>query len=103
MKTGHASVSVEETGKEDRVLKSVDFDPYPALYTPGLHAHARVDLGVSKGFDYGNLRVTARCVLECDQKKEVLERAGLLAFEMAREFAMDGFELLMVESKGDST
>jgi hypothetical protein len=95
-----ATVAVEEKGKEERVLKTESFDPYPEIWAANaLAPHARVEVSVSKSFDYGSLRVTARVSLECEQKTAVLDKAGVLAFEKAKEFAIDGFNILVMESK----
>ena len=99
-----ASVSVQEKGKTERELKREDWDPYPEIWTPGEEVpHSRVELSVSKGFDFGSLRVTARTSLVCDQKSETLDRAGVLAFEKAYAFACDGFDILMAETKAEPT
>ena len=99
-----ASVTVQERGKVERELKREEWDPYPEIWTPGEDTpHSRVELSVTKGFDYGSLRVTARTSLVCDQKSQTLDRAGVLAFEKAYAFAIDGFEILMAETKTEPT
>ena len=95
-----AVVTVDEKGKPERELKTEISDPYTELYTADEKTpHSYVEMNISKGFDYGNVRVVSRVSLVCDQKGAVLDRAGVLAFEKAYAFACDGFEILMNEPK----
>jgi hypothetical protein len=97
-----AEVTENLKGGAERTLKSEFTDPYPELYSAG-EPHAFVAMDVSKGFDFGNVRVTSRVSLVCNQNSATLDRAGVLAFEKAYAFAMDGFEILMAETQGDKT
>lgn len=98
-----AVVTESVKGGPERTLKSEVTDPYPELCDPSHPHHAFVEMSVSKGFDFGNVRVTARVSLVCNQDSATLDRAGVLAFEKAVDFSRDGFSILMAEIQGDKT
>jgi len=96
-------VTAEEKNGRERTLVDTPLDAFPGLYTPGPHAHARVEMSIAKAMGYGELRVVSRVVLECDQQKAVIEKAGELAFEEAKNLAITGFEILLAESRQEGS
>ena len=75
------------------VNESKPIDPLKALWTPNV-AHANVTMSVSKGLEFGALKVHASVTLEVDQEDAKMEIAGGEAFRRAVELCNEGFRLL---------
>lgn len=88
-----ARIEIERGGQAETV-RSEELDPLLGLYTAGAHPHATVSMSVGTQVNFGEVKVTAHVSYQCDQTREKVDQAGMLAFAKAVAFMNDGLELL---------
>lgn len=74
-------------------------DEFTKLLSTAPGPKAKVSYGYSEGLEFGSYKVSVTISLECDQREDVLNKAGELAYKKARELVDDGWSLLQREGK----
>lgn len=75
-------------------VQQLEVDPVTMLMSED-KPHARVSVNVSYSYQpFAPGKVSVHITLECDQDTNTIDRAVHLARRMAREYAIDGMELI---------
>jgi len=88
------AVRVLEDKRGNAVVEDLSVDQVPGLLTAGA---GHVSVSASIGFAYQPFapgKCSVHITLGCDQDTDTMDRAVHIALRMAREYALDGMELI---------